>query len=121
MRVKSRLSVSLIQLLVNVFGNLAVMCMTIGLPVVNVHRALADMTTTKAVNVFPTPIHCPPGFFPKHGVCTKDIFINLHNVIHGSSRGSHGLSSGCFDAIKIAWEKFIEAKIRRQIVSWTIA
>ena len=40
----------------------------------------------------------------KHGVCTKDIFINIHNVIHGSSSsGSHSLSIGCFDAIKIAW------------------
>lgn len=51
----------------------------------------------------PNPIHCPPGFFPKHGVCTKDIFINIHNVIHSSSSGSHSLSSGCYDAIKIAW------------------
>lgn len=49
------------------------------------------------------PIHCPPGFFPRNGVCTKDIFINIHNVIHNSSSGSHSLSSGCYDAIQIAW------------------
>ncbi len=50
------------------------------------------------------PIHCPPGFFPRNGVCNKDIFIIIHNTIHSSSSGStHGLSKGCFDAIKIAW------------------
>jgi hypothetical protein len=64
---------------------------------------------------FPTPIHCPPGFFPKHGVCTKDIFINIHNVIHGSSSGSHSLSSGCFDAIKLAWLGKIERSQNQEV------
>ncbi len=30
------------------------------------------------------PIHCPPGFFPRNGVCNKDIFIIIHNTIHSS-------------------------------------
>ena len=64
---------------------------------------------------FPTPIHCPPGFFPKHGVCTKDIFINMHNVIHGSSSSSHSLSGGCFDAIKIAWLGKIERSQNQEV------
>ncbi|MGC2428969.1 MAG: hypothetical protein WA421_18190 [Nitrososphaeraceae archaeon] len=55
------------------------------------------MTTTKAVNVFRQR-------FIAYQDCTKDIFINILNVIHGSSSsGSHSLSIGCFDAIKIAW------------------
>jgi hypothetical protein len=64
---------------------------------------------------FPTPIHCPPGFFPKHGVCTKDIFINIHNVIHGSSSSSYSLSGGCFDAIKIAWLGKIERSQNQEV------
>ncbi|MGN6631486.1 MAG: hypothetical protein ACTHKP_04520 [Nitrososphaeraceae archaeon] len=67
---------------------------------------------------FPTPIHCPPGFFPKHGVCTKDIFINIHNVIHSSSSGSHSLSSGCYDAIKIAWLSKIERSRNQEVDSF---
>ena len=47
---------------------------------------------------------CPPGFNLEQGVCNKDIFITIHKTIHSSSSGgSHSLSSGCFDAIKIAW------------------
>jgi hypothetical protein len=52
---------------------------------------------------FPTPIHCPPGFFVKHGICNKDIFINIHNVIHTVSTGSHSISDSCFNTIKISW------------------
>jgi hypothetical protein len=52
-------------------------------------------------------IHCPPAFFVKHGVCNKDIFIDIHKRSHISnsgkgSSGSYNLSSGHFDAIKIA-------------------
>jgi hypothetical protein len=63
---------------------------------------------------FPKPIRYPPGFFPKHGGCTKDIFINIQNVIHESS-GSHNLSSGCFDTLNVAWLEKIERSQSQEV------
>jgi hypothetical protein len=64
-------------------------------------------------NCFPNG-KCPPGFSrqdeDESGKCFPDKqrppnqIIVIHKTIHSSSSsGSHSLSNGCFDAIKIAW------------------
>jgi hypothetical protein len=89
---------------------------------IQIHKCKPDPITGKCLQQFSRNVHdnwftsgkCPPGFFPKHGGCTKDIFINIQNVIHESS-GSHNLSSGCFDTLNVAWLEKIERSQNQEV------